>query len=102
MIYKEKDITNRKEAILKTIPKIEEIILFGSYARGDQSEKSDMDFLVLTTEAIKRKDKLNFLAKIRWESIKNDFTHLPKIPSTQLITTYTSKISSSFVLSNPF
>ncbi|NOZ76875.1 MAG: nucleotidyltransferase domain-containing protein [Euryarchaeota archaeon] len=50
-------IDRRKEALEEFVkrakdehgPKIEKIILFGSYARGDYSEESDVDILVVWT-----------------------------------------------------
>jgi len=45
----EKDITNRAVAELKTLfgEKLKRVILYGSYARGDFHEESDVDIMAL-------------------------------------------------------
>jgi predicted nucleotidyltransferase len=72
-IYTEKDIEIVKGFILNMIPLVERIILFGSYARNEANEKSDMDFLVLTSTALERKKKLDVLTQIRWESAQKGY-----------------------------
>ncbi len=57
------DINNSVTADLKSIFKsnLNKIILYGSYARGDESEESDVDYLILTSlndDEIKKYNKL--------------------------------------------
>jgi uncharacterized protein len=44
-------LRNKKPELMKRYP-ISELALFGSYARGDQSEKSDIDILVSFNQGI--------------------------------------------------
>lgn len=54
---------NEKKAILEATRMLKErfsikdVILFGSKARGDSSEESDIDLLLLTTEPLHWKDR---------------------------------------------
>ena len=66
-MYTEKDIESMKDIILKDIPEVSGIILFGSYARGTAKEGSDMDFMILTRRIFDRKEKLKTLANLRWD-----------------------------------
>ncbi|MDO9045527.1 MAG: nucleotidyltransferase domain-containing protein [Methanobacteriaceae archaeon] len=43
-------------------PEIKKIILFGSVARGDDNEESDIDILIVSTKKSETKDKI--MAKI--------------------------------------
>jgi uncharacterized protein len=64
IMYKNKDL----EIIIKVIlAEIEpsQIILFGSYARGDQHELSDIDLMILTEENISRTQKLELIYKLQ-------------------------------------
>ncbi len=70
---------NEKLKIIKTILvetakkyniKILRIILFGSRARGDFTEDSDWDILLVTEEKIDRKIKLKFLVESRRRIIR--------------------------------
>jgi uncharacterized protein len=64
IMYKNKDL----EIIIKVIlAEIEpsQIILFGSYARGDQHELSDIDLMILTEENISRPQKLELIYKLQ-------------------------------------
>jgi len=72
-MYQEKDIELIKDLILDHVPNAEQIILFGSYARGDANQSSDIDFIVLTDSIIERKEKLKLISKIRWETTKLGF-----------------------------
>ncbi len=40
-----------KQAILTRCPNTEKIILYGSYARGDNTEESDMDILIVVKDS---------------------------------------------------
>jgi len=64
-MYSTEDIEKIKELILFNVAKVEDIILFGSYARGTANQDSDMDFAVLIDSEIERKEKLLLLAKVR-------------------------------------
>ncbi|TAN63257.1 nucleotidyltransferase domain-containing protein [bacterium] len=46
-MYTEKDFEAVKNIILKGVPSVSGIILFGSYARGTAKEESDMDILII-------------------------------------------------------
>lgn len=66
-MYTEKDFTAIKNIIIRDIPNVVKVILFGSYARGDAREGSDIDFLILTNREFERKEKLKTLADLRWD-----------------------------------
>jgi len=51
---------------------IEEVLLFGSRARGSFDEKSDWDILVIVAVSMDREKKQEFIVRIR--------RHLPHIP----------------------
>ena len=65
-MYTEKDFTAIRNIIIKDIPNVVKVILFGSYARGDAREDSDIDFLIITNREYERKEKLKTLADLRW------------------------------------
>jgi predicted nucleotidyltransferase len=65
-MYSQDVIDKIKELILDNLENVDNIILFGSYARGTANEKSDLDFIVLVNSKLERKEKLQLLAKIRW------------------------------------
>jgi len=65
-MYTEKDFTAIKNIIIRDIPNVVKVILFGSYARGDAREDSDIDFLIITNREYERKEKLKTLADLRW------------------------------------
>ncbi len=46
---------------------LEEIILFGSRARGDFDRHSDYDILVIVTEQVEMRDKIDIIEAIRTE-----------------------------------
>ena len=62
------NIDEIKESILNTLKEInipiKKIILFGSRARGDYSEFSDYDFLIITEETLSIKEKMKISAII--------------------------------------
>ena len=66
-MYTEKDFTAIRNIIIKDIPNVVKVILFGSYARGDAREDSDIDFLIITNREYERKEKLKILADLRWD-----------------------------------
>jgi predicted nucleotidyltransferase len=66
-MYTEKDFETVKDIILKDVPAVSGIILFGSYARGTAKEDSDIDFLILINREYERKEKLKILADLRWD-----------------------------------
>jgi predicted nucleotidyltransferase len=47
-MYSQTEIDIIKEIILKFIPGVHDIMLFGSYARGTAQQDSDLDFALLT------------------------------------------------------
>lgn len=66
-MYTEKDFDAVRDIILNDVPDVAQIILFGSYARGDARRDSDIDFLILTNREYERKEKLKTLADLRWD-----------------------------------
>ena len=56
VMYSKNDIAKIKQIILKIVTP-EEIILFGSYARGDFKKESDLDFLIVMREELTRIEK---------------------------------------------
>lgn len=64
-MYTEKDFDALRDIILHDVPDVAQIILFGSYARGDARRDSDIDFLILTNREYERKEKLKTLADLR-------------------------------------
>lgn len=69
-MYTENDIIKIKDIILQNMPDAEKIILFGSYARGNATETSDLDYLIVTRNNLDRKLRLSSLAAIRWKSAR--------------------------------
>jgi predicted nucleotidyltransferase len=49
-MYTQTEIEIIKEIILKFIPGVHDIMLFGSYAGGTVQQDSDLDFAVLTRD----------------------------------------------------
>lgn len=66
-MYSKKDLQIIQNIILEEVPSAEKLILFGSYARNEANEDSDIDILVLTEDYFNRKRKLNVLANLRWK-----------------------------------
>ena len=62
-MYSIEEIEKIKDIILKTVD-AEQIILFGSYAKGDYKKDSDIDLMVITEQKIDRKEKNNILDKM--------------------------------------
>jgi predicted nucleotidyltransferase len=54
---------NQMHAIFDSFPEIKRVILFGSRARGDASERSDIDLAVETTE-MSQKQWLQLVAQL--------------------------------------
>lgn len=42
----------------KTLKDVEKVILYGSVARGEEKEESDVDILILSRDKLKTKDKV--------------------------------------------
>ena len=68
-MYMKKDIDIIRDTILKEINPYQ-ILLFGSYATGQQVEDSDIDLMILIKEHISRKEKLDILFKIEKQFLK--------------------------------
>ena len=62
-MYSNKDIEKAKNTILKAVD-VEQIILFGSYARGDYNKDSNIDLMVIIEGKIDRKEKNKILDKM--------------------------------------
>lgn len=69
-MYSQHDIEKIKELILNHFENEVEIILFGSYAKGNSNSESDIDFAVLTDSKFDRQYKLKILSTIRWAAAK--------------------------------
>lgn len=69
---------NEKEAILEASRilkgrfSVEEIILFGSKARGDSDEESDIDLLLLTREPLHWKERHSIIDSLYDVEMKHD------------------------------
>lgn len=72
-MYTEKDFETIKDIIIKDVPDVSSIILFGSYARGTAKEDSDMDVAILISNSIERMDRLKLLTALRWEIAQNGY-----------------------------
>ncbi|HPI19024.1 MAG TPA: nucleotidyltransferase domain-containing protein [Candidatus Kapabacteria bacterium] len=59
------DILKIKDLILEIIDSTENILLFGSYARGNAVEESDIDIAVLVNHSFEPKWKLEKLLSLR-------------------------------------
>ena len=62
-MYSKQDFEKILDAILAEV-KPARIMLFGSYATGNQTQDSDIDIIVLTQEELSRRNKLNLLTRI--------------------------------------
>ena len=75
MIQTQKIIKNQDEIIncILTITKINKIYIFGSYARGEQTQESDIDFYIVLENNLESFDELlNISYKIRKKLIENN------------------------------
>ena len=74
----EVDIKTIKEQIMKSLDEMgisfENIILFGSRARGDYNDDSDYDILIVTTETYPFKEKIRISEAVRDQIVK---LHIP-------------------------
>lgn len=63
-----------KAEILKILEeKLDEIILFGSYARGDNTRYSDIDLVLVVKEALSKTEKEMLTDLLSHFSLKYDF-----------------------------
>ncbi len=74
-----------KAEILNTLTdKFEEIILFGSYARGDNTDDSDVDLVLVVKETLSKAEKEEITNVLSHLSLKYDIVlsciDYPKIP----------------------
>ena len=60
-----KEIIERHRPELKRRFHVEKIGVFGSYARGDQKKRSDVDFLVTFDEAISLFDRVDLIIYLK-------------------------------------
>ncbi|MBC8232563.1 nucleotidyltransferase domain-containing protein [bacterium] len=70
----------------------EEIILFGSRARGDFSEESDYDILIVLQDSISIREKMESSAKLRREIAKMGIDADIIIKSREEVEYYENKI----------
>jgi predicted nucleotidyltransferase len=54
----EKTLERAAQALLHAAPIGSKVILFGSHARGDADERSDMDFMVVEPEVLNRIEEM--------------------------------------------
>ena len=64
----EKTIEQAVQALLHAVPVGSKVILFGSYARGDAGERSDIDFMVVEPKVENRIEEM-----VRLESVLRAF-----------------------------
>jgi predicted nucleotidyltransferase len=68
-MYTEHDINTLIEIIkLSLSDKLGRIVLFGSYAKGVNTESSDLDIAILINSIITRKEKLKILNSLWWNA----------------------------------
>ncbi len=63
-MYNERDFALMAEIICSHIQELQEIILFGSYARDSRNSESDVDIAVITEKKLARQEKLRVLGNI--------------------------------------
>ena len=63
-MYSRQDIEKLKELILEVLEP-QKIILFGSYAKGNYTEESDIDLMILIKSELNRVLKRNILYSLR-------------------------------------
>jgi uncharacterized protein len=67
-MYTGYDLTEISDIIRTHIPGAKEIVLFGSYARGEPKEESDVDIVVIVEKELDREKKLSSLTK-SWKAL---------------------------------
>ncbi|MHB9031136.1 MAG: nucleotidyltransferase domain-containing protein [Candidatus Latescibacterota bacterium] len=67
-MYTIRDFSDISNIIRAYIPGATEIILFGSYARGEAQEESDADIVVIVEKTLEREEKLASLTKA-WKAL---------------------------------
>lgn len=60
----------KKELVISY--RIDKLYLFGSFAKGNNTEKSDLDFVVIFNESLINKEKNDMIKKVK-EYLKNEF-----------------------------
>lgn len=70
-MYSIGEIEKIKDIILKAVD-AEQIILFGSYAKGDYNKNSDIDLMVIIEKKINRKEKNRILDKMAITFFENN------------------------------
>lgn|SRR3989338_1520316 len=81
------DIKGETMEILKPyLSSIEGVFLFGSFARNEQNEKSDIDLLVIADKKIdlEKKDKFDFLVKTK-EQFEKEIKKAPSLFPSQVV-----------------
>ena len=90
-------IDNEVQTLLKKVfgdLNYEKIILFGSRARGDSSERSDYDILIIMEEDLSIKEKMRLLIRLKRELAKKEVDADIIIKSSDEVDYYKDKIGS--------
>jgi len=90
-------IDNEVQTLLKKVfgdLNYEKIILFGSRARGDSSERSDYDILIIMEEDLSIKEKMRLLIRLKRELAKKEVDADIIIKSSNEVDYYKDKIGS--------
>ena len=66
-----KKIKSIKEELVSSYC-VDKLYLFGSFAKGNNTEKSDLDFVVIFNESLINKEKNDMIKKVK-EYLKNEF-----------------------------
>lgn len=66
-----KKIKSLKEELVSSYC-VDKLYLFGSFAKGNNTEKSDLDFVVIFNESLINKEKNDMIKKVK-EYLKNEF-----------------------------
>jgi predicted nucleotidyltransferase len=67
-MYTESDFEKITEIFRENIKELNQLILFGSYARGTASEESDIDIIAVIEKPVPRDDKLAILGNL-WKKL---------------------------------
>ncbi|KZX14966.1 nucleotidyltransferase domain-containing protein [Methanobrevibacter filiformis] len=78
-------------------PEIKKIILFGSVARGDDTDESDIDILILTKE---RSDKFKIMDDVYSKVMENVYKHMEYISAKIIPINHYNNYKSNYFYKN--